>query len=90
MGLRKVIPLTLREEPRVMTRYKYICSTCGSANIRRDAWAAWDVPTQSWQLASVFDAGFCEDCDGEAVVSKVEVEEPTSEQSNHRGGQEDD
>jgi hypothetical protein len=73
-----------------MTRYKYICSTCGSANVRRDAWAAWDVPTQSWQLASVFDAGFCEDCDGEAVVSKVEVEEPTSEQSNHRGGQEDD
>jgi hypothetical protein len=72
-----------------MTRYKCICATCGSANVRRDAWAAGDVPTQSWHLASMFDAGFCEDCDGEAVVSKVAIEEPTPDQAKHRAGQED-
>jgi hypothetical protein len=61
-----------------MTQYKCICATCGSENVRRDAWAAWDVESQSWQLASVFDAAFCENCDGEVVTQMVEIEQPKS------------
>jgi hypothetical protein len=56
-----------------MTKCKYICSHCGSENVLRDAWAAWDVDTQTWVLASVFYAGFCDHCEGEVTVKAVEI-----------------
>ena len=51
---------------------KHVCSFCGSENVLVDAWAAWDVAKQTWQLSNVFDAGYCEDCDGEASLKEVE------------------
>ena len=53
-----------------MIKYKYQCSNCGSENVRRDAWAAWDADSQTWELAVVFDAGYCDDC-GDATVNKA-------------------
>ena len=61
-----------------MATYKFVCSSCGSENVRRDAWATWDVETQSWELATVFDAGFCDDCDGEASLTEIEIDEAKS------------
>ena len=40
-----------------------ICAECGSDDVLRDAWAAWDADRQEWVLASVFDDGFCEACE---------------------------
>jgi hypothetical protein len=57
-----------------MVRCKYVCSICRSENVRRDAWAVWDVETQSWELSTVFDAGFCDDCDGGARLDETEIE----------------
>ena len=39
------------------------CSSCGSADILRDAWACWDVDTQQWVLHSCYDEYRCETCD---------------------------
>ncbi len=57
-----------------MTIYKYVCSICGSENVRRDAWATWDVETQSWELATVFQAGFCDDCGGIASLDAIKID----------------
>ena len=42
-----------------------VCRYCGSANVMRDAWAVWDVDTQTWQLGASFDYSKCGDCDAE-------------------------
>gem|GEM_PF-1825569 len=64
-----------QEQAGPQKRYTYACSRCGSENVRRDAWAAWDVEGQSWELTSVFDAGFCEDCEREETIAAVEIPE---------------
>ncbi len=50
-----------------MTNVKPVCENCGSDNVRADAYAAWDVRAQAWELAGdVFDKGnMCESCEGE-------------------------
>lgn len=61
-----------------MAIHKYVCSECGSENVRRDAWAAWDVETQSWELAAVFQAGFCDDCDAVTSLDAIEIDRAES------------
>jgi len=39
-----------------------------------DAWAAWRVERQSWELADVFDRGYCEECGGETTLEAVEIQ----------------
>jgi hypothetical protein len=34
----------------------------------RDAWAEWDDQAQKWELKSVFDAAYCDDCNGECTI----------------------
>ena len=46
------------------------CKTCGGQNVKRDAWASWDPDTQEWVLERVFDAGHCDDCDGETSLTE--------------------
>lgn len=58
-----------------MARIRIICSTCGSDDVRRDAYAAWSVEKQEWELSSVFDQGICEACGGEARLEEEEIEE---------------
>ncbi len=41
------------------------CGHCGSADVSRDAWAAWDETRQEWVLRSVFDYAYCHTCDCE-------------------------
>ncbi len=52
---------------------KIVCNHCGSDNVRRDAWAEFDVRTQAWVLGTVFDAGHCVKCDGVASLKDVEI-----------------
>lgn len=54
-------------------KIRIVCSTCGSENVMRDAWAVWNPDTQDWELGNVFDAGHCDDCDGEASLSEEEI-----------------
>lgn len=52
-------------------KMQIVCSTCGSANVRRDAWAEWQPETQEWVLGSVFDYGECDVCEGESRLEEV-------------------
>ena len=46
-------------------RLKQVCSECGGHNVLADAHAEWDMITQEWTLANVFDKGaYCDDCEG--------------------------
>jgi len=56
-------------------KLQIVCSTCGSANVRRDAWAEWEPETQEWVLGSVFDDGHCEVCEGESRLEEVAVDD---------------
>lgn len=39
-----------------------VCGACGSRDIRRDAWAEWNMATRGWELRSIFDDFLCEAC----------------------------
>lgn len=41
----------------------WCCTTCGSTNVLADAFVAWNVELQQWEVAAVMDNGHsCEDC----------------------------
>ena len=48
-----------------------VCSTCGSDDVSRDAWAQWDIDIQEWTLRHVYDAGYCHRCDCEAHLEEL-------------------
>ncbi len=51
---------------------KPICSECGNDDILNDAYAEWDMDTQSWIIQQVFDKGaICQDCEGETSLEWV-------------------
>jgi hypothetical protein len=50
-----------------------ICADCGGEDVSRDASAAWNEETQQWELKSVFDAGYCEDCSEEVTLETKEI-----------------
>ena len=47
-------------------RIEIACGRCGSDDVGREATARWDVSAQAWALGSVFDDGFCDNCNGDA------------------------
>jgi ribosomal protein L37AE/L43A len=51
----------------------FVCSYCGSEDVLRDAWAAWSEENQAWELASTFDAAWCNSCEGEAKLETVYI-----------------
>jgi hypothetical protein len=56
-------------EPR--KRVTYICNTCGSDLVTRDAWAEWNVEEQDWVLGAAYDYAFCHKCQGETRLLEV-------------------
>lgn len=61
-----------------MAKVKLVCKKCGSGNILKDAYAAWSVEDQVWELHSVYDAVVCQDCGHESkfcVESIIEENE---------------
>lgn len=51
----------------------FVCRTCGSHDVSRDAWADWDTRDQQWVLRCAFDYAHCHRCDGETRLSEVEL-----------------
>jgi hypothetical protein len=45
-----------------------VCKTCGSEDVRLDAWAKWDAASQRWVLGQTFDYAHCNRCDGECSI----------------------
>lgn len=58
-------------------KIKIVCRDCGSDDVRRDAWAEWDEDLEEWTLGTVFDAGHCENCEGDASLEEVEILPPS-------------
>lgn len=56
-----------------MAKIVIVCSDCGSSDVRREAWAEWDVEDQEWVLGQVFDQGFCGACVGDASLQEIEL-----------------
>ena len=56
-------------------RTHMICATCGSTDVRADAYAEWDTDAGQWVLHSTYDEKHCENC--EISTSLLEVDEAT-------------
>jgi hypothetical protein len=54
---------------------KAVCSWCGGENVMIDAWAVFNKNSQLWELGPTFDAGYCDDCDGEANVIEIDEDD---------------
>lgn len=54
----------------------YVCSTCGSDDVSRDAWAEWGVAEQRWVLRAEFDYAHCHRCDSETNLIEVQLNPP--------------
>ena len=55
---------------------KPICRTCKSDDVRADAYAAWNVEKQEWEISATFDKGaVCEDCGEETRLEWIKVGE---------------
>ncbi len=39
-----------------------VCGACGSREIRRDAWAEWNMASREWELQNIFDDFCCDGC----------------------------
>lgn len=53
---------------------KPVCSSCGSDDIKTDAYAVWDVEKQDWVLDQAFEKPCtCEKCGSECGLEWVEV-----------------
>lgn len=62
-SLAEIVRNFRKDEPPA-TRRVYVCRDCGSANIKCDAWAKWDIETQSFVAQDEnTDECFCDDCD---------------------------
>ena len=51
----------------------FVCQTCGSDVVTRDAWAEWDAAQQRWSLGATFDYAYCHFCEGETRLVEVEI-----------------
>lgn len=54
-----------------MEKITYQCETCGSEDVLRGAWVAWDVDQQEWTVDGSFQKTHCNDCGGEASIEAV-------------------
>jgi hypothetical protein len=55
-------------------RIIFVCEGCGTPGVTREAWAAWDVATQAWVLAEMFDYAFCHRCHRRTQLEQRRVE----------------
>lgn len=64
-----------KPEPKI----RIVCGRCGSNDVRRDAFASWDIEAQDWVLAAVYDQGHCEHCQGEARLEEDVIDQTAPE-----------
>jgi hypothetical protein len=64
-----------------MKKVMMICGRCGGENVLADAYCSWNVETQEWEVANVFDKGaVCEDCKDDCRIEEREL--PLSRESS--------
>ena len=57
-----------------MSYIKFICEKCGGDDVSVDTASRWNLTTQEWETASVFDKGAgCDDCGTETRLKEVEL-----------------
>ncbi len=54
----------------------FVCSTCGSDDVSRDAWADWSISEQNWVLRTAFDYAHCHRCERETHLIEVQLSPP--------------
>lgn len=53
-------------------RIHFLCSECGSKEVRADAYSQWDPDAGAWVLHSVYDDKHCESCDTRCHLDEVD------------------
>ncbi len=61
-----------------MAKDKLICTTCKGDDVRVDAYAMWDVDSQSFALTTTFKGSVCEDCGGKCSTEWVPADPVTA------------
>lgn len=56
-----------------MAKEKPICHTCGSDNVRKDAYAVWNEEKQEWELDTTYDDTACMDCENSCKLDWIEI-----------------
>jgi hypothetical protein len=54
------------------TKYRHLCTTCGSEHLVFDAVVSWDVDLQQMVLEGTEDGGFCHNCCDDTKSDPVE------------------
>ena len=58
-----------------MAKFKIVCRHCGSENVLADAYAAWNVDKQEWELVNAFEDGsVCDDCGQVDCIEYKEID----------------
>lgn len=54
-----------------------VCKQCGSGDVQADAWATWNMESQSWEVSFTSDdkGAYCNRCDGETRLTWIVVTE---------------
>lgn len=63
---------------------KKVCRTCGSENVWKDANARFNTVTQQYELASLFDAEYCDDCDSETHIEEEPLNREGRDAQDHQ------
>lgn len=68
--------MTAPTDPSPRPLYAFVCNVCGSDQVTREAWAAWDVAAQAWVLNTAFDFAYCHRCLGYAQLDQLVLTGP--------------
>lgn len=55
------------------------CHTCGSERVVKDAWACWNSEYGLWEIETVFDRPFCNQCEAETSLTWARQELPPNQ-----------
>lgn len=51
---------------------KKVCNQCGSEDVTVDASASWNEETNDWEIDTIWQNAYCNDCDGKCHIDDVE------------------
>ncbi len=55
---------------------KPCCGNCGSSRVVKDAWACFNPDTGLWELETVFDQAFCQQCEKQTELVWSQTDQP--------------
>lgn len=66
--------MTVPAVPDTYPKVKMVCAECGDESVLADAYVQWNIETQDWDVANVFEkGGYCDTCEGEARYNEVKI-----------------